>query len=77
MRATEEEDLNVVEGPWINFRVPYFYMFFSGGRFDQPEYHVTVARSESVVGPYERYEGDYFLTTDTERFNAGDFIFVD
>ena len=71
MQATEEEDLNVVEGPWLIFREPFYYMFFSGGRFDQPDYHVTVARSASVSGPFERFSGDFFLTTDTERLDAG------
>ena len=72
MKADNDDDLNVVEGPWIIFRDPFYYLFFSGGRFDQPEYHVSVARSESVQGLYYRFEGDFFLTTDSERYDAGD-----
>ena len=64
MRALEIDDYLIVEGPSIIYRKPYYYLFFSGNGFYSPIYHVSVARSTSVTGPYERRDWAYFLHTD-------------
>ena len=64
MRALELDDYLIVEGPSIIYRAPYYYLFFSGNGFDSPLYHVSVARSKSVTGPYTRRDWEKFLHTD-------------
>ena len=52
LQATEVMDLLVVEGPsivWIE-EFQYYYMFFSASGYDNPYYHVSVARSKNVGG---------------------------
>ena len=44
MTASDPEDKNVVEGAWIFFEEPFYYLIFSGEVFNSPDYHVTVAR---------------------------------
>lgn len=50
MSATEPSDSNIVEGPWILYEEPYYYMFFSGNGYTSPNYHVTVSRSIAATG---------------------------
>ncbi len=64
MRALEVDDDLVTEGQGIVYREGYYYLFFSGQGFESPFYHVSVARSRSVTGPYERREGETLLHTD-------------
>ena len=65
----------MVEGPWIIFRDPFYYMFYSGNGYQSPHYYTGVARSFSVTGPYEKQEvqeKDVFLHTNLEMFDAGE-----
>jgi len=43
----------VVEAPWVVARDGFFYMFYSGNVYDH-RYRTGVARSVSVLGPYEK-----------------------
>ena len=66
---------NVVEGPWIIFRDPFYYLFYSGNGYLSPHYYTGVARSFAVTGPYEKQEvdeKDVFLHTDLDLFNNGE-----
>jgi arabinan endo-1,5-alpha-L-arabinosidase len=46
----------LVEGAWVIFRDPWFYLFFSGDACcgARAHYAVLVARSRSATGPFER-----------------------
>jgi len=44
----------LVEGPWIIYHKPYYYLFYSGNPYNTPRYAVGVARSKSLLGPYEK-----------------------
>ena len=45
-------------GPCIFYQEPFYYLVFSGDFHTSPYYHKTVARSTSVDGVYERYNGE-------------------
>ena len=36
------------------FRNGYFYLFYSANNYDNPGYYAGVARSRSILGPYQR-----------------------
>ena len=48
---------NLVEGPWMTYHAPYYYLFYSGGnccvQFGPVAYAVMVARAPSPTGPFE------------------------
>lgn len=48
-------DANLVEGPWVTYHAPYYYLFFSGNNCcgAGAHYAVMVARSSSPTGPFE------------------------
>jgi arabinan endo-1,5-alpha-L-arabinosidase len=45
----------LVEGAWVHYRAPYYYLFFSGDNCCGPNAHYAalVARSKSATGPFE------------------------
>ena len=45
----------LVEGAWVIWRAPYYYMFFSGDNCCGPNIHYAalIARSRSATGPFE------------------------
>ncbi|MDP8993618.1 MAG: glycoside hydrolase family 43 protein [Pseudomonadota bacterium] len=45
----------LVEGAWVTYRPPFYYLFFSGDNCCGPNAHyaVMVARSRSATGPFE------------------------
>lgn len=45
----------LVEGAWVTYRAPWFYLFYSGDNCcgPRPHYAVMVARSRSATGPFE------------------------
>jgi len=53
------EDLNdyqrLIEGAWVIYRKPYYYLFYSGDNCcgDKAHYAVMVARSRSATGTFE------------------------
>jgi len=69
-------DFEVVEAPWILHREPYYYLFFSSNTFQSPFYHVGVARSLNVTGPYTRNDQNYVIEVDKRRFHIGNVTFV-
>ena len=48
----------LVEGAWVHYRTPYYYLFYSGDNCCGPNAHyaVMVARSRSATGPFETLE---------------------
>ncbi|GJG85697.1 arabinan endo-1,5-alpha-L-arabinosidase [Gemmatimonadetes bacterium T265] len=48
---------NLVEGAWMTYHAPYYYLFYSGGnccvQFGPVAYAVMVARAPSPTGPFE------------------------
>jgi beta-xylosidase len=44
----------VVEGPWLVRRFGYYFLFYSGNVYDE-RYRTGVARSTSLLGPYEKH----------------------
>jgi arabinan endo-1,5-alpha-L-arabinosidase len=47
--------LRLVEGAWVEYRAPYYYLFVSGDNCcnPNPHYAVVAARSTSATGPFE------------------------
>jgi arabinan endo-1,5-alpha-L-arabinosidase len=45
----------LVEGAWVRYRAPFYYLFYSGDNCCGPRAHyaVMVARSRSATGPFE------------------------
>ena len=48
------------------FREPYYYLFFSASGCDNIYYHIGVARSKTIKGPYIRFDDD-ILHFDEEK----------
>lgn len=48
---------NLVEGVWVTYHAPYYYVFYSGdnccGNVNDVHYAVMVGRSSSPAGPFE------------------------
>jgi len=54
IRVDQNWEGPLVEGPWIMYHKPYYYLFYSGNPYNTPNYAVGVARSKSVTGPYQK-----------------------
>jgi len=52
IRRDQNWEGTLVEGPWIIYRAPYYYIFYSGNPYNTARYAVGVARSKSLRGPY-------------------------
>ncbi|MGI8534637.1 MAG: glycoside hydrolase family 43 protein, partial [Candidatus Limnocylindrales bacterium] len=47
----------LVEGAWVTYKEPYYYLYYSGDSCCEPvNYAVLVARSESPTGPFMTLE---------------------
>jgi arabinan endo-1,5-alpha-L-arabinosidase len=48
-------DTGLIEGPWVEYVAPYYYLFFSGNSCcgTGAHYAVMVARSSSPTGPFD------------------------
>ncbi|HZG07692.1 MAG TPA: glycoside hydrolase family 43 protein [Allosphingosinicella sp.] len=48
----------LVEGAWVHYRAPFYYLFYSGDNCCGPKAHYAamVARSRSATGPFETLE---------------------
>ena len=69
-----KQERNVVEGPWIIFKKPFYYLLYSGNGYLSPHYYTGIARSTSVSGPYKKQlvrEKDTFMHTNLDMFDAG------
>ncbi len=51
-------DWHTLEGPCVWLRDNRYTCFYSGGRWDSPQYGVDWAVSSSIVGPYQDTSGD-------------------
>ena len=71
-------DFEVVEAPWLLYREPYYYLFFSSNTFESPHYHVEVARSlNGPTGPYTRNSrGNAVIEIDIQRYLHNNVTFV-
>jgi len=65
------EEHRIVEGMWMMFREGTYYLFYSASLFQLPSYHVGVARSSHLLGPYTKSDTPV-VQTDWERYNAGE-----
>ena len=65
---TPENYRRLVEGAWVVWREPYYYLFFSGDNCCGPNIHYAamVARSRSATGPFELLPGT--ILSRTERW---------
>ena len=72
LSADRKMERLVVEGHWIIFRDPFYYLIYSGYGYKSPHYYSAVARSSAVTGPYEKQKAGrnkVFLHTDYDLFN--------
>jgi arabinan endo-1,5-alpha-L-arabinosidase len=48
----------LIEGAWVHYRAPFYYLFYSGDNCCGPNAHYAamVARSRSATGPFETLE---------------------
>jgi arabinan endo-1,5-alpha-L-arabinosidase len=56
--GTEAKYTALIEGPWVIKRGDYYYLFYSGDNCcagANSSYAVMVARSQSPLGPFQRY----------------------
>ena len=58
-----------IQAPWVIFKHPYYYLFFSRNLYTSPDYVVSAARSKMVTGPFERMKGNC-LEKDLKRYQA-------
>ncbi|MCK9221240.1 MAG: family 43 glycosylhydrolase [Limnochordia bacterium] len=61
----------LVEAPWIIKRGDYYYLFWSGDNYIPGEYALSVGRSTSPLGPFERYWGNPILQGDHHWASPG------
>jgi len=64
------EERLVAEAPWMMFSHGYYYLFYSSAWTTEAKYHIRVAVSKKVTGPFSRGHNPV-LTTDWGRFNRG------
>ena len=65
----------VVEAPWMIYKDPHYFLFFSANGFCDPRYHVGVAKSLNVTGPYIRSDRNV-IELDESRYKDEDVSFV-
>lgn len=60
VKTTDSTDYRrLVEGAWVTYRAPWYYLFYSGDNCCGPRAHYAamVARSRSATGPFEAPPG--------------------
>merc|ERR1719370_778157 len=57
------------------YKDPYYFLLFSANGFLSPHYHVGVAKSHNVTGPYTRSD-QYVIELDETRYRDKDVSFV-
>ena len=68
-------DNGIMEAPWIIYREPFYYLFYSTSFYFNPHYNVKVARSLHVTGPYFKHPS-YVLKVDGFKLEHGTTKFV-
>lgn len=61
----------LIEAPWVIKRGDYYYIFWSGDGYHPGLYAVSVARSTSPFGPFERYSGNPILMESEKLTSPG------
>lgn len=71
IRNDRKWEKHTVEGPCIFKKGRYFYLMYSAGNCcdKKCDYKIGVARSEKLLGPWEKYEANPILT-DTENWKC-------
>ncbi|MBA3464601.1 MAG: family 43 glycosylhydrolase [Deltaproteobacteria bacterium] len=54
LAATETWEHDNIEAPSVIRRGDWYYLFYSGARYCEPEYAIGVSRSKSPLGPFEK-----------------------
>ena len=70
MQDDQPEEQRIVEGPWLMFRDNTYYLFYSSSLYFTSYYHMGVAKSSHILGPYTK-RNTPVVETDWERYNAG------
>ena len=56
----------IVEGPWMIYRSGQYYLFYSSSWVTLSSYHVGVAVSSSVTGPFVKADTAVLQTEDKQ-----------
>lgn len=64
------EERLIAEAPWLMYSQGYYYLFYSSAWTTEAKYHIRVAVSKKVAGPYSRGHAPV-LTTDWGRYDKG------
>ena len=62
------EERLIAEAPWLMYSQGYYYLFYSSAWTTEAKYHIRVAVSKKVAGPYSRGHVPV-LTTDWGRYD--------
>jgi xylan 1,4-beta-xylosidase len=54
----ERKQLSVTEAPWMLKQNGIYYLMFSGGGADSPDYSIGYATAKSPLGPFVKYSGN-------------------
>ena len=57
----------IVEGPWMMYRSGLYYLFYSSSWVQRSTYHVGVAVSMNVTGPFTKTDTAVLETEDKEE----------
>ena len=61
----------IVEGPWLTYKTGRYYLFYSSSWVQLASYHVGVAASDCVTGPYTKTDVPVIQTAEGDaRFVA-------
>jgi arabinan endo-1,5-alpha-L-arabinosidase len=64
------EERLVCEGAWLMYKDGTYFLFYSSGWFFEAKYHMRVAKSNNLLGPYEKLDKPV-IETDWVRYNNG------
>jgi len=64
------EERLVAEAPWMMYQGGYYYLFYSSAWTTEMKYHIRVAVSKSVYGPFHRSHTPV-ITTDWKTLHQG------
>jgi beta-xylosidase len=55
----------LVEAPWIIFENNFYYLFYSANGYAGPAYAVGIARSKTISGPYQKWDQNPIVQTNS------------
>ncbi|MCB9477709.1 MAG: family 43 glycosylhydrolase [Deltaproteobacteria bacterium] len=56
----------VTEGPWMVKHAGTYYLMYSGNSYKTAKYAIGYATASDPMGPFEKFEGNPFFSTDEE-----------